>query len=282
MNTSEQSNELEIRVHGLQRSGNHAIMNWIAQQSPGYCVVLNDACPGLNPFETMKEYLEYHHGHLTALKYTYTPKSRQDVQGRVPAKRNVMIYSYEDKLLHARDAPRLETWMGPSKRFLDVLIVRDPPNFFASRLKMWDKLTGIKDRNELVAMWKAYAREALGLTSDLDPGTKVVAKFNNWFADAGYRKALASRLGLHFTDRGVDTMVRIGGSSFDNFAFETQASQMLVNDRWKILETNAQYRSILADAEMRVLSEALFGPHDFWKPITGDAEAGTISSSLKE
>jgi hypothetical protein len=143
-------------------------------------------------------------------------------------------------------------------------------NFFASRLKMFDKLTGIKYMDELVAMWKAYAREAIGLTSNLDPEAKLVVKFNDWFADAKYRKALASRLGLHFTDRGVDTVLRIAhGSSFDGFAFETQASRMSVNDRWKIFETNALYRSILADPEIRTLSETLFGPHDYWKSTPG-------------
>ena len=52
---SEPVNELEIRAQGLQRSGNHAIINWIAQQCSGNCIVLNDAPPGLNPLETMGE-----------------------------------------------------------------------------------------------------------------------------------------------------------------------------------------------------------------------------------
>jgi hypothetical protein len=271
MITAEPGNELEIRANGLQRSGNHAIINWIAQQTSGKCLVLNDARPGLNPFETMGEYLEYYNGRLTALEYTWNSESRRNIQTRIPRKRNTVIYSYEDKPLHVRDAPRFVTWIGQSQRFFDVLIVRDPMNFFASRLRMFDRLSGIKDMDELVAMWKAYAREAIGLTSNLDPEVKVVVKFNSWFADAKYRKVLASRLGLHFTDRGVDTVVRVGhGSSFDEFAFETQASRMSVNDRWKTFEKNARYRSILADPEMQALSETLFGPHDWWKSITVD------------
>src|ERR1700720_776966 len=121
MTTSEPANRLEIRAHGLQRSGNHAIINWIAQQSSGNCVVLNDARPALNPFETMEEYLEYYHGDLTALEYTWTPESRRKIQARIPQTRSALIYSYEDKPLHARDAPRFETWIGPSQRFMDVL-----------------------------------------------------------------------------------------------------------------------------------------------------------------
>jgi hypothetical protein len=111
---SEPANELEIRAQGLQRSGNHAIINWTAQQCSGNCIVLNDAPPGLNPLETMEEYLEYYHAHLTALECTWTPESGRNIQARIPQKRNAVIYSYEDKPLHARDAHRFETWIGPS------------------------------------------------------------------------------------------------------------------------------------------------------------------------
>lgn len=58
------TNKLEIRVNGLQRSGNHAVVHWIASQSAGTCLVLSDAQPGSDPFRTMSEFLVYEDGHV--------------------------------------------------------------------------------------------------------------------------------------------------------------------------------------------------------------------------
>lgn len=261
-----QFNNTEIRVHGLQRSGNHAIMNWIAAQSAGICVVLNDCEPGTNPFDTMQEYCEYSDGRLVALSHTWDCAARELVHPRIPQQRNLLIHSYEDRELSGDRIP--ETWIGRSTSQFEVLIVRDPLNFFASRLKMWTKLTGLKEQRLVVELWKTYAREALGLTTVLEPARRVVIEFGKWKDDVEYRRHTATKLEIAFSDRGIDSLIEVGpGSSFDGFDYRTKASEMAVNQRWKSCIGNDEYGSILADRELQQLSLQLFGRHDGWAEI---------------
>jgi hypothetical protein len=261
-----QFNDVEIRVHGLQRSGNHAIMNWIAAQTAGICIVLNDCEPRTNPFNSMQEYCEYSDGSLVSLLYTWNRVERELVCSRIPQQRNVLIYSYEDReLLGDRVS---ESWIGSSNSRFEVLIVRDPLNFFASRLQSWDKLTGLKEKALVIELWKKYAREALGLTSVLDPTRKVLVRFGEWKDDAGYRRKVALKLGVAFSDRGIDSVLQIAlGSSFDSFNYQNRASEMAVNQRWRYFIEDDDYRTILADSELRELSTRLFGQHVGWEEI---------------
>jgi len=184
----------------------------------------------------------------------------------MPRQRNVLIYSYEDKELTGDRVS--ESWIGSSGSQFDILIVRDALNFFASRLQMWDKLTGLKDKDLVIELWKKYAREALGLTSVLDPSRKVVIKFGHWKDDAECRREITSKLGIAFSDRGIDSVPRIGpGSSFDSFNYENRASEMAVNQRWRSFVGDNHYRSILADSELQELSIGLFGQNADWEEM---------------
>jgi hypothetical protein len=265
-----QFNNTAIRVHGLQRSGNHAIMNWIAAQSAGICVVLNDCEPRTNPFDSMQEYCEYSDGSLVTLSHTWDHTSRGLARAGIPQRRNLLIHSYEDKELSGDRVP--ESWIGSSDSQFEVLIIRDPLNFFASRLRIWDKLTGLKERHLVAELWKKYAREALGLTSVLEPALRVLIDFGKWKSDVGYRRHIAAKLKIAFSDRGIDSLVEIGpGSSFDSFDYQTRASEMAVNERWKSAIAEDVYKSMLADGELQDLSVRLFGQHPAWEVINRTA-----------
>ncbi len=45
-------NKKEFRFVGLQRSGNHAVINWILSQCKGEKIFLNFAQPYNNPYKT--------------------------------------------------------------------------------------------------------------------------------------------------------------------------------------------------------------------------------------
>lgn len=270
MGGDERYARVEMRVHGLQRSGNHAIVNWIAMQSRGTCVYLNDARPGTNPFESLNEYLEYHNGEMTSLTYAWDVVTRRNVRADAPSTCDLLIHSYEDTPITRRSHATRKGWLAEPERFHDILIVRDPLNFFASRLLKWKKLTGIQDVVTLVELWKAHVREALGETSQLSRADKVVIDFGRWKGDIGYRKQTAADLRLDFSDRGIDRMVRVGeGSSFDQFKYENNASAMKTNERWKTLARDARYLAILADEELQGLSVRLFGQQDAWQDVLG-------------
>ena len=49
-------NQTEIRFIGMQRSGNHAIINWIARQSHGSMFFHSDVKLFRNLYESMEEF----------------------------------------------------------------------------------------------------------------------------------------------------------------------------------------------------------------------------------
>src|SRR5689334_6655683 len=137
------TNELELRVCGIQRSGNHAIISWIIEQFHG-----KPAC-FLNNVK---------HGDYDP--YLVAPQRQASGMDGVPAAQRqevpkaLLVYSYEDDAKRLKPGAtsllegafslefeaRREEYLGTSARRLDVLIIRDPANNFASRLKKLEKL----------------------------------------------------------------------------------------------------------------------------------------------
>lgn len=264
-------NELEIQALGMSRSGNHAVANWIFAQADAPKLLLNCAEGKTNPFETCRP--------LSTGGFGWRGEPDFDVEAEAAgrfADKALLFHSYEDSwLAHAFSKPLEEnhdTWLGPSKRRVRLLILRDPFNLFASRLKMGAALSPHISRR----MWKQHAREALGETRKVRD--KVVVLYNRWAVDRDYRKDVAGQLGLRFTDAGADEVPRTqGGSSFDGTAFDGRAAEMRTRERWRAYENDARYRAIFDD-EMVDLSARLFGPPPAFavpKPEAGDGAEAT-------
>ena len=262
------TNKNELRVLGLQRSGNHAITNWICPQCPGRVVYLNDVKPGKSVFLAYNGIL----GNNGDVKYVlfnlqpsvtigdFTFNIEEERKGNLTGK-DFLILSFEDrypaKLLSEYMEENRRNHIGDSLKKYDILILRDAFNFFASRCAEWNIWSGIKDKRQLVELWKVYAREYLGETGCLT-NNKVVISFNDWFLKKEYRQMLADRLNLPFSDEGLNNMIG-GGSSFDGLKFENNPQQMKVTERWKQLVDDDFYRDIFQDKELVELSNRIFG-----------------------
>jgi hypothetical protein len=227
--------------------------------------------------------------------------------------KQLLVYSYEDDAEQMLpDAPGFlgsafsaafernrETYLGGSARRLDVLILRDPANTLASRLKMLDALTGIKDLRVVITYWKEIARAALAAEEQAAPATLVVL-YNRWFSDEQYRRVLSRRLGGRFSDASLRKVLGYGGgSSFDRTALSAELSvqyvarrwqkllwprtylrlplylkrlrgarEMKVMDRWREFQHDPRLLEAIEDPELRELSRRLFG--DLW----GEAAPG--------
>lgn len=245
-------NQLELHVTGMSRSGNHAIVDWIFAQSDGPKALLNCAEGKTNPFLS-KRPLEDGRGWRAAPEIDIAAEEA----GHLSEKR-LLVHTYEDSwLAHAFSRTfedNHDVWVGPSTRRIDVLILRDPFNLFASRMRMGAGLTLHVARR----MWKQHAREAFRPRyMRHDP---LVILYNRWRAEPGYRRELARRLGLALTDEGIERVPACnGGSSFDGAAFDGRASRMAVTQRWRSYVGDERYEALF-DAEMAELSAALFGP----------------------
>lgn len=266
-------NNCELRVFGLQRSGIHAIINWIVQQSVGPTVFVNDIKSLTDsPFEDNDDCHLYASADNSIVDAKFDV-SRERMNDHLYKK--YLVLGYEDTDL--RHIPvgfnaLLREAVGRSRCFKNVLIIRDPFNLFASRLGFsntanrlpmetnWEYVTGL---------WKGHAHECLGETTYLGDNL-VVIKFNQWFTDRNYRCKIADDLGLTFSDLGfevvpgvdlpLDEFARFGcGSSFDNQRFHGRAQQMDVLQRWKRYDKNELYLKFFSDRALVELAERIFG-----------------------
>ena len=294
--TQQHRSRVQIRVCGLQRSGNHAIISWImAQHKAGPCVFLNNVRHGdSDPYQSCRE--------LRCSGLT----EQTDVERLRSAKKRLLVFSYEDDesymtcrhdFLGSAFCPefecRREEYLGTSEHRLNIIIVRDSFNFFASRLSKRHSgvLSGISEVELIAHHWKAMARAALEIESKPESET-FVANYNRWFADQEYRKRLSRKVFGTYSDESMSTVATFGGgSSFDGdrysrapvieylarwkrlldprvylrFKYHLRrltapgADRMKVLERWKEMADDNDYRSVFADPEILELSEQLFG-----------------------
>lgn len=248
-------NRVEIRVIGMSRSGNHAIIDWVLSQARGRTCFVNCAEPGTNPFLSARPVSE----HEPCYRASYADFDlAAEAAGRLSPK-DLLVHSYEDVFLRSiRDGAAGSAYdrqLGSSGRRIDLLILRDPFNLFASRLA-----GGIGHVTLATAgrIWCQHAREFLGLRRHLR-NERVMVSYNAWASSPRYREQLAARLGVEFDDAAAEAVPAAGGgSSFDGTAFAGRAHEMRVFDRWRAYAGDPLYASVFTPPLVK-LSEAVFG-----------------------
>lgn len=197
-------------VFSMKRSGQHAIINWMMAQSKGSRHFNN--CKIKN-------------------KVIVTKRGKRIKDGG-----HLTICNFEDRPIGM-----------PFERAKYVVILRDPFNLVASRLRSTHPKMGTK----MQMPWKQHVKKALVDKRVID------VNYNEWFKDVEYRRQLADRLGLNFTDAGLNRVPKIGGSSFDRHRYDGKAQQMDVLNRWKAyVNDNNFWKQI--DEEMVELSRQYF------------------------
>lgn len=270
------TNRTLLRVFGLRRSGNHAVIGWIMENTPGTKLHLNNIGDNLaNPYRAFatgvisgpqlgqvfrrRKLLRmlHWHGEKLADKKFYNSAREVDFKSLKVLPKDLLLLSYED--IDPR-SPFIQEFLaapdkhvGGSDRIMTALILRDPFNQFASLMKK-----GFLNRATsgfYVERWKQYAREFVGESSCL--GRDLVAvNYNRWVQEAEYRRELATRLGLVTGDDSFQQVPLFGdGSSFQTGA--TSAEQLDVFDRWRQYMGQPEY-DCLFDHEIIELAARVF------------------------
>lgn len=243
-------------VLGLYRGGTHAIATWIAGQTPVTPVyMVNDSSSFSKPLAQFAT----HVGRKGILPPFYAPLPLQMDEARkelLAADAQTMIQVYGDVPLDQVTSDSIQSNLahaGGMGWHREILLLRDAPNLFASRLSL--QQVAKKTTQDTVKLWKEYAKEALHPTYG-----KVVINFNHWCQSKTYRRDLARDLQFIFTDRGRMRVTGVGlGSSFDKRQFDGNAVHMKLSSRWKHCIDDPRYRELLADKEVRELTAELFG-----------------------
>lgn len=214
----------ELIVFGLRRTGNHAIINWILPQIKGDYVYYNDVWPD-GP-------------------YKGNPKMRQGQNVKVDAS----LISFEDYNLHIF-RKLFEKHKHPKVvKSIKILIVRDPFNWYASRLKSKMVSPAHYSGLNLRQLYVQYMKEFSGETALLGENL-VLISYNRWKEDLEYRKSVARQLGLDFSDDGLNTVSgEGGGSSFDGMNLRGQNLQ--TDLRYKQYLNKTQYLSFFTNSKI--------------------------------
>jgi hypothetical protein len=221
----------DYAVHGIQRGGNHAIINWILKHFRSYafynCCMIHEGRVSVHEQDLIKKGEEPH---------------------------EVSIASFEDapeKIVDAKEA------LQGSK---SILILRDFYNTYASR---FEKRRDVRSEYWLAAkwrlyddttMWKMMAKEFIGKNDH------IKINYNMWFLSKQYRVSLSREFG-DFSDEGLQSVSHFGGgSSFDSRKFDGMASEMNVMKRWVGYYNDREYaEKILSDGEAEELNQRIFG-----------------------
>ena len=257
-------NKCDIRFVGLQRSGNHAILNWLFSPLNEVKCFLNYVPVNKNPFIYFKK-----KGTTTEFPQEFFKKFNVKFeQLGFFSRKNALIYSYEDEFLEDVFLEKFERnhdrWVGRSEKRYSILLLRDPFNLFASRLKReetHENTYALRDEHErqiLIRIWKQHAREFLNETNYIN-NKKVVVNYNRWVQETDYRRQLAEELELDgFSDTGTEAVLPVGGgSSFDKT--NVAASEMKVFERWQYYRDDPVFSTIFEDKEIIELSNRIFG-----------------------
>lgn len=237
---------VEVQVVAGMRSGHHAIIHWLLCHFPGVTAFRN------NPLGD--EHWLYRHA----------DDAYQAADRRRPQPKDCYLFNLEDvtlrraaEILRAR---REALAWGRAGTVHRLLVLRDLDNFMASRVRAeGGRIPGFPAA-DWTGLWLSHARAFAGLVAPHVEGL-VFVSYNAWAADRDYRRRLAARLGLRFTDEGRGHVPRIGaGSSFDGTDYDGRGDEMAVFDRWRSLRDHPHWRFLVADEEARALSTAMFGP----------------------
>ena len=199
----------------------------------------------------------------------YTAKSmRLERLGRF-SKKDFLIYNYESHdftdIFAEKFDKQHDKWVGKSLKIINILILRDPFNLFASRVMFGYKNAGHeiyginkKKLNKLVGLYKLYAKEYLGETNYVS--NKVNISYNNWLSDEEYRREVLKRLGMPILNTNINRVSKYGdGSSFGQKCINSKKDKMELMERWKKFAGDKFYRNIFNDTELVELSKKIFG-----------------------
>ena len=274
------TNQTEIRVYGIRRSGNHAIISWIFQHFNHTVVHLNDVRKHhVDPYQAFSQvsvkgmsfwnckpkltsYIKHKIQKRSLMEFTIVDPAVNVEYIRNYDPKECLIVSYEDypldkRNLHIYDQEH-DQYVGKSDRILNVVILRDAHNLCASLIKAGFMTN--RNHAKFTDLFKEYSRILLGQTPDSSLPL-ICINYNQWCIDRRYRIEVAEQIGFHTTgDPFLKVSHKGGGSSFDKLAASKQPEKLKNTlHRWKALEDNPLYQSIFQDEELTYLSNQVFG-----------------------
>ncbi|MCD9148251.1 hypothetical protein [Pseudophaeobacter flagellatus] len=265
---------LSLRVFGMRRSGNHAILSWLQRNAPNRrSVFLNNCKPGSDPLQNARG-IAVNGVHASQRKANRNMASVAQDAGDGA----LFLVSYEDTSPAEFDINRQVSGRFDEALFShNLLIYRSFLNWSASLLKKMQANAGytLVRRNAIVLRAMDNYIRLLALVRQARDLDLVAICYDRWVGEADYRVGLLQGLGLEAQDNSLGAVQSYGGGS----SFQKQASaaaDLQVGNRWQQMRDDAEYQGLLhlaaRDTALLAQLEALF-PKDasYLKAVAQDA-----------
>jgi len=222
-----------IYVMGVRRSGIHLLANWLADQFGAARVENNVDLSGLKQGKYLK---------------------LKDADTQIIILEDYPVETIEHLKVDKRLAEKV---LGHCDNQHIVVLLRDPFNMAASRIKHYDLLSAKRrwvDKKMALGQWSQYAE----IVQDA-PRSVVPVLYNEFVFSVEYRKGLCKQLHGVFLDSAMARVDENGlGSSFDGQSFGGHAQDMLVDERWKNYADVDAYWAMFTP-EIKDVASTIFG-----------------------
>ncbi len=236
-------------VFAEHRTGHHGVLNWICKQRGG--IVHHN-----NP--QLLDQGAYYVATRPDIGVTHYPGGAHDAD---LINLEGLTFTQWDTTWASSNAIRSYDELRP------VVVVRRFRNWLASTACHPGNQCMIKNPDfEMVNKWNRmvnnYRDHLSAAMTGVHPfgANLVVVKFDHWFKFRAYRKQLAKRLQIPFTDDGLNDVPRFAsGSTFDHREYDGKAQEMRVLERWKMAQGNPLFeQKMIEHQDLDELSEAYF------------------------
>lgn len=244
-----------MRVLGIRRTGQHAIINWILRNcGHDHSVFLNSCTMRRSAVRTCgQSEIDGQFAHKAyVLMRALNTYLASDIKPFV-------LVSYEAGYHEGELTPNF-----PDTSFdHEILVTRSFVNWLPSFIRLMRVMNpksparALDISNGIVFEMMRYKDHLIAARTS----PHVVISFDDWAVNTGYRHCKLAELGLEELDPGLGEVQKYGGgSSFS--AFQIPAQDLALNTRWQTLE-NSRYaldfvRIAMADGAFMEVLEALY------------------------
>lgn len=228
-----------LRVFGLRRSGNHAVINWLQRNAPGgRALFFNNCAAGRDPFMSFRA-VEIDGRHAGGAEADPRRLARDAGDG------TALILSYEDAMPNARRRRPVSAGIDEAAVDFEVIVARGFLNWAASLVKKLQANPDFTAHRRVGIVLKAvgtYGQMLDILLAEDAPGV-VPIRYDDWMVSPEYRAGILRRLGFELRDDSLGVVQPYGnGSSFQDAA---AVDELQTNQRWRQMEHDPEYRIVL-------------------------------------
>jgi len=218
-----------IFIYANQRSGHHAIINWLCNQIEYNVIHHND----LN-FDSLVNGNYVYKGGIKKTKYENSKENK-----------TIQVINFENTEVKNHEK-LIKNKFFKDKKTVTLLVLRDFYNNMASVIKSTpkNKLSNKLKTHKIV--WKEIS--SLYLNQKF-----YTILYNDWILNEKYREEISKNLGLKFTDKGFEKLSPFGGGS--SFNDHNNKNRL---ERYKQFLKNEDFIKVINDDEIKKLNKKIF------------------------